>query len=73
MNFYRTKMKLAKPKYSTLFDGIDYKNLDQSLLNFLKYLVNYGFYRFGLEVNIIATINWYLIWTILLFYKRFAY
>ena len=72
MNFYRTKMKLAKPKYSTLFDGIDYKNLDQSLLNFLKYLVNYGFYRFGLEVHIVQ-INKYLIRNIILFYKRFAY
>ena len=33
------------------YDMVDYGQADQSVVNFLKYLTNFAFYRFGLEVR----------------------
>lgn len=33
------------------YDMVDYGQADQSVINFLKYLTNFAFYRFGLEVR----------------------
>ena len=33
------------------YDIVNYQQADQSIANFLKYLANFIFYRFGLEVN----------------------
>ena len=33
------------------YDLIDYRQADESVKNFLKYFVNFVFYRFGLEVK----------------------
>jgi hypothetical protein len=32
------------------YDIVSYQQADQGVVNFLKYLVNFAFYRFGLEV-----------------------
>ena len=51
MKFYRAKMRLDVPFYSTLFEGITWRELDIDFLHFIKYLANYFFYRFGVEVG----------------------
>ena len=33
------------------YDMADYRQADQNVINFLKYLMNFAFYRFGLEVR----------------------
>jgi hypothetical protein len=33
------------------YDIVSYQEADQAVVNFLKYLVNFIFYRFGLEVK----------------------
>ena len=51
MKFYRAKMRLDVPFYSTVFEGITWRELDIDFLHFIKYLANYFFYRFGVEVG----------------------
>lgn len=51
MVFYRGKLGVNKPKYSTLFENVTYRDVEKSFVHCAMYLVNYGFYRFGLEVN----------------------
>ncbi|CAF1201689.1 unnamed protein product [Rotaria sp. Silwood1] len=38
------------------FDIINYKQADEKICNFLKYLANFLFYRFGLEICYITTV-----------------
>ncbi|CAF4228229.1 unnamed protein product, partial [Rotaria sp. Silwood2] len=38
------------------FDIVNYKEADEGICNFLKYLVNFIFYRFGLEICYITTV-----------------
>ncbi|CAF1290006.1 unnamed protein product [Adineta steineri] len=38
------------------YDIISYKQADQGMINFLKYLTNFIFYRFGLEICFITTV-----------------
>jgi hypothetical protein len=33
------------------YDITGYQQADEGVINFLKYLVNFSFYRYGLEVN----------------------
>lgn len=39
---------LAKPL--RMFSGITFKDVDHDIPHCLKYLLNFGFYRFGVEV-----------------------
>lgn len=39
-----------------LFQNIDIQTMNDSLLNTLKYLCNYGTYRFGLELSLFASL-----------------
>jgi hypothetical protein len=39
-----------------LFSNIDIQSMNDSLANTLKYLCNYGSYRFGLELSIFASL-----------------
>ncbi|XP_015277936.1 PREDICTED: piezo-type mechanosensitive ion channel component 2-like [Gekko japonicus] len=56
--FYRTKNQLIPPATgSIMFDGITRKNLDDGLLSCIKYFINYGFYKFGLEICFVAAVN----------------
>ncbi len=34
-----------------VYDMVSYQQADQGVVNFLKYLANFAFYRFGLEVK----------------------
>lgn len=37
-----------------VFENVNRKNADESLSNLLKFLINYGFYQFGVEITLIA-------------------
>jgi hypothetical protein len=41
---------LARPYI--MFPRVSYKEVDKDILHCVKYLFNYGFYRFGVEVII---------------------
>ncbi|VVC24089.1 Hypothetical protein CINCED_3A012133 [Cinara cedri] len=43
---------LAKPL--RMFPGITFKDVDTDIPHCLKYLLNFGFYRFGVEITLIA-------------------
>lgn len=43
---------LAKPL--RMFSGITFKDVDHDIPHCLKYLLNFGFYRFGVEITLIA-------------------
>ncbi|MBN3325162.1 PIEZ2 protein, partial [Atractosteus spatula] len=55
--YYRLRNGLQAPVSGTLFSGITRQHLDQGLLPFIKYLVNYFFYKFGLEVCLAVAVN----------------
>ncbi|XP_077192348.1 piezo-type mechanosensitive ion channel component 2-like [Paroedura picta] len=55
--FYRTENQLIPPATGSMFEGITRQNLDDGLLNCIKYFINYGFYKFGLETCFVAAIN----------------
>lgn len=38
---------------SVVFDDISRINADESLMKLLKFLVNYGFYKFGVEISLV--------------------
>ena len=43
------------PSYSSIFEDITWRDLDVGIVNFLKYLANFFFYRFGLEICFFMT------------------
>lgn len=49
--FYWTQKQLLPPVTGSLFNNIAWENLDEGLLNCIKYFLNYSFYKFGLEVR----------------------
>nr|XP_025041544.1 piezo-type mechanosensitive ion channel component 2-like [Pelodiscus sinensis] len=55
--FYRTQNQLTPPVTGTIFDTITREHLDDGLLSCIKYFVNYSFYKFGLEMCLIAAVN----------------
>ncbi|KAM3828984.1 piezo-type mechanosensitive ion channel component 1 isoform 1-T1 [Vipera latastei] len=55
--YYRKKHQLVPPLTQTIFEDATRQNLDQGLLNCIKYLINYFFYKFGLEICFLATVN----------------
>ncbi|KAM3841732.1 piezo-type mechanosensitive ion channel component 2-like [Vipera latastei] len=55
--FYWTQKQLLPPVTGSLFNNIARENLDEGLLNCIKYLLNYSFYKFGLEICFVAAIN----------------
>lgn len=46
-----SQLQQAPPSIPTLFPGATRDTLDEGLLPCLKYLLNYTFYKFGLEVG----------------------
>ncbi len=38
-----------KHRHVVLFEQVELKHYDEDMMNFLKYLINFFFYRFGLE------------------------
>ncbi|XP_074046911.1 piezo-type mechanosensitive ion channel component 2-like [Macrotis lagotis] len=55
--FYRHNHQLKQPLLGSIFDGVTRKHLDDGLLNMVKYFINYGFYKFGLEMCFVAVLN----------------
>lgn len=56
-NFYRKRYQLEVPRNQTVFPDVWREHLDQSLFNCIKYFINYFFYKFGLEICFLLTVN----------------
>ncbi|XP_063800320.1 piezo-type mechanosensitive ion channel component 1 [Pseudophryne corroboree] len=55
--FYRKRYQLEVPRNQTVFPEVWRQHLDQGLLNCIKYFINYFFYKFGLEICFLLTVN----------------
>ncbi|XP_026553561.1 piezo-type mechanosensitive ion channel component 2-like [Pseudonaja textilis] len=55
--FYWTQNQILPPVTGSLFNNIGRENLDEGLLNCIKYCLNYSFYKFGLEICFVAAVN----------------
>ncbi len=53
--FTRTRTGQRPPFYSIIFERITWQELDLSIINFFKYIVNFFFYKFGLEICFFMT------------------
>lgn len=48
--YYRLRNKLSPPAARIIFHDITRQHLDTGIVCFIKYFINYFFYKFGLEV-----------------------
>ncbi|KAM8945740.1 piezo-type mechanosensitive ion channel component 2-like [Pelodytes ibericus] len=55
--YYRVHNQLTTPITGSIFDNITRNHLDDGLLQCIKYFVNYFFYKFGLEVCFVISVN----------------
>ncbi|XP_077306524.1 piezo-type mechanosensitive ion channel component 1 isoform X2 [Lithobates pipiens] len=55
--FYRKRHQLEVPRNQTVFPEVWRQHLDHGLLNCIKYFINYFFYKFGLEICFLLTVN----------------
>eukprot|EP00079_Xenopus_tropicalis_P032030 XP_017945801.1 PREDICTED: piezo-type mechanosensitive ion channel component 2-like [Xenopus tropicalis] len=55
--YYRVHNQLRTPITGSIFDNITRRHLDEGLLNCIKYFVNYFFYKFGLEICFVISVN----------------
>ncbi|XP_041045853.1 piezo-type mechanosensitive ion channel component 2-like [Carcharodon carcharias] len=55
--YFRLRNNLAAPVTKTIFHGITRQHLDNGLVNCAKYFINYFFYKFGLEICFLMTVN----------------
>ncbi|KAM6163885.1 piezo-type mechanosensitive ion channel component 2-like [Rhynchocyon petersi] len=55
--FHRLQNLLPDPPMDNLTDTITRAHLDDGLLTAFLYFVNYGFYKFGLELCLVAALN----------------
>ncbi|KAM5137907.1 piezo-type mechanosensitive ion channel component 1 isoform 1-T1 [Mantella aurantiaca] len=55
--FYRKRHQLEVPRNQTVFPEVWRQHLDEGLLNCIKYFINYFFYKFGLEICFLLTVN----------------
>lgn len=56
---YRASRGRPTTRAFFMFPSITRKDADKDLENCLKYLANYGFYKFGVEVSIPINIFWF--------------
>ncbi|XP_039546699.1 piezo-type mechanosensitive ion channel component 1 isoform X1 [Pimephales promelas] len=56
IHHYRQKQR-SPPAIPVMFPQATRDTLDQSLLHCLQYLLNYSFYKFGLEICFLMTVN----------------
>lgn len=49
--FFRLRNKLCPPAARIIFHDVTRQHLDLGIVSFLKYFINYFFYKFGLEVE----------------------
>ncbi|XP_067887336.1 piezo-type mechanosensitive ion channel component 2-like [Heterodontus francisci] len=55
--YFRLRNNLAPPVTKTIFHDITRQHLDNGLVNCAKYFINYFFYKFGLEICFLMTVN----------------
>ncbi|KAM7146564.1 piezo-type mechanosensitive ion channel component 1 isoform 5-T5 [Macrochelys suwanniensis] len=55
--YYRKQYQLAAPATQTLFEGASREHLDRGLVSCAKYFINYFYYKFGLEICFLMTVN----------------
>ncbi|XP_067109113.1 piezo-type mechanosensitive ion channel component 2 [Osmerus mordax] len=55
--YYRLRNKLTAPAARIIFHNITRQHLDMGLVNFVKYFINYFFYKFGLETCFLLVVN----------------
>lgn len=49
--YFRLRNKLSPPAARIIFHDITRQHLDIGIISFIKYFINYFFYKFGLEVR----------------------
>ncbi|XP_058500051.1 piezo-type mechanosensitive ion channel component 2 [Solea solea] len=55
--YFRLHNDLKAPPFSIIFHGITRQHLDHGVLPCIKYLINFCFYKFGLEISLIVAVN----------------
>ncbi|XP_061592541.1 piezo-type mechanosensitive ion channel component 2 [Cololabis saira] len=55
--YFRLHNALKPPPFSIIFQGITRQHLDHGIPPCIKYLINFGFYKFGLEISLIVAVN----------------
>nr|DBA16933.1 TPA: hypothetical protein GDO54_002459 [Pyxicephalus adspersus] len=55
--FFRKRYQLEVPRNQTVFPEVWRQHLDQGLVKCIKYFINYFFYKFGLEICFLLTVN----------------
>ncbi|CAN9502681.1 unnamed protein product [Ophioblennius macclurei] len=55
--FFRLRNKLQPPAARIIFHDVTRQHLDVGIVCFLKYFVNYFFYKFGLETCLLLVVN----------------
>ncbi|XP_070830644.1 piezo-type mechanosensitive ion channel component 2 [Chaetodon trifascialis] len=55
--YFRLRNKLSPPAARIIFHDITRQHLDIGIINFVKYFINYFFYKFGLETCLLLVVN----------------
>ncbi|XP_053562571.1 piezo-type mechanosensitive ion channel component 1 isoform X2 [Bombina bombina] len=55
--FFRKRHQLEVPLNQAVFPEVSRDHLDRGLLSCIKYFINYFFYKFGLEICFLMTVN----------------
>ncbi|NWS61966.1 PIEZ1 protein, partial [Chunga burmeisteri] len=55
--YYRKQHQLVAPVTETIFEDISREHLDHGLASCAKYFLNYFYYKFGLEICFLMTVN----------------
>uniref|UniRef100_A0A8C6U317 Piezo TM25-28 domain-containing protein n=1 Tax=Neogobius melanostomus TaxID=47308 RepID=A0A8C6U317_9GOBI len=55
--YFRLRNKLCPPAAHIIFHDVTRQHLDISIVHFIKYFVNYFFYKFGLETCLLLGVN----------------
>ncbi|KAL8195078.1 UNVERIFIED_CONTAM: Piezo-type mechanosensitive ion channel component 1, partial [Gekko kuhli] len=55
--YFRKRHQLLPPPTQMVFEGSTRETFDLSLLQCIKYFINYFFYKFGLEICFLMTVN----------------
>ncbi|XP_028449157.1 piezo-type mechanosensitive ion channel component 2 isoform X1 [Perca flavescens] len=55
--YFRLRNKLSPPAARIIFHDITRQHLDIGIISFIKYFINYFFYKFGLETCLLLGVN----------------
>uniref|UniRef100_A0A8D3DGT2 Piezo-type mechanosensitive ion channel component n=1 Tax=Scophthalmus maximus TaxID=52904 RepID=A0A8D3DGT2_SCOMX len=55
--YFRLRNKLSPPAARIIFHDITRQHLDTGIVSFIKYFINYFFYKFGLETCLLLVVN----------------